>query len=731
MTKNYNNRGDAARVAIQRDPNAFTMPKNEKGQFCKISDYYAENVFDFRTSKSIPESVRREMIEISQTGRLLTEEYAAIVATAVTEWASQRGVTHFSHWFQPLTGGSAEKHDAFLAFTEDEKPIEKLSAKQLIQGESDASSFPNGGSRTTFEARGYTVWDLTSPMFIKERGNAKILCIPTAFISYYAEALDVKTPLLRSLSRLNAEATRFLNLIGDKEVKSVMATCGAEQEYFLIDKAFYYARPDLVMTGRTLFGSLSAKNQQLSDHYFGTVTERICSFMQELDYELHRLGIPAKTRHNEVAPGQYEIAPIYREGNLAADHNQLVMALIRKIAKRHDMVAILHEKPFKGINGSGKHLNWSMSDNLGKNLLEPGHEPHQNHRFLAFLSVILEALNRHAEVLRATIATHGNDHRLGAHEAPPSIISAYLGESLTGIYEAILSGASFSPSAKQALDLGADQLAHLMRDNTDRNRTSPFAFTGNKFEFRAVGSSQPVGFPLCVLNAAVTDVLMDSNEFIEAELKKGIKIEEVLINLIRKWYGNSKRIVFNGDGYSQEWVMEAEKRSLANNRNTPKALKALKDEKATQFMVKTGVLRPQEIKTRHNVLVERYNRCREIEISTFVTMVRQFVLPSALNYKLTLAEAIKRQKEIGVDSFTEKDLIRSLTTTMDFLYDQTNNLQNLIKDLESDEERRAADIAEKLVPISENIAKLCNELEEIIPDELWTLPKYYDMLFLN
>lgn len=728
---NYNNRSDAAHEAIRRTTSTFTMPKNGKGLYAKISDYYGENVFDFRVSKSIPESVRREMIEISQSGRPLTEEYAAIVATAVTEWAVNRGVTHFSHWFQPLTGGSAEKHDAFLAFTENEKPIEKLSANQLIQGESDASSFPHGGARTTFEARGYTVWDLTSPMFIKERGNAKILLIPTAFISYYGEALDVKTPLLRSLTRLNQEATRFLRLIGDDKTQSVTANCGAEQEYFLIDKAFYYARPDLVMTGRTLFGSLTAKNQQLSDHYFGTVTERICSFMQELDYELHRLGIPAKTRHNEVAPGQYEIAPIYREGNLAADHNQLVMALIRKIAKRHDMIAILHEKPFKGINGSGKHLNWSMSDSTGNNLLEPGHQPQENHRFLAMLSIVLEALNRHAEVLRSTIATHGNDHRLGAHEAPPSIISAYLGESLTSVYDAILSGANFTPTSKQRLDLGADQLAHLMRDNTDRNRTSPFAFTGNKFEFRAVGSSQAVGFPLSILNAAVTDVIIDSYEIIEKELKNGVRIEDALVNLIRRWYGNSKRIVFNGDGYSQEWVEEAARRGLPNNRTTPKALQILRDEQATHFLVKTGVLRPQEIKTRHNVLVERYNRCREIEISTFIMMVRQFVLPAALNYKLTLAKVIKQQKDIGVDSFTEKDLIKGLTTTMDFLYDQTNNLQTLLKDIETDEEKRSIEIAEKLIPISENIAKLCNELEEIIPDELWTLPKYYDMLFLN
>jgi len=728
---NHSIRGDAAHEAIRRTSSQFSMPKNDKGQFTKISDYYGENVFDFRVSKSIPESVRKEMVEISQSGRLLTEEYASIVATAVTEWAVNRGVTHFSHWFQPLTGGSAEKHDAFLAFAENEKPIEKLSANQLIQGESDASSFPNGGARTTFEARGYTVWDLTSPMFIKERGNAKILLIPTAFISYYGEALDVKTPLLRSLTRLNQEATRFLRLIGEDKVTCVTANCGAEQEYFLIDKAFYYSRPDLVMTGRTLFGSLTAKNQQLSDHYFGTVTERICSFMQELDFELHRLGIPAKTRHNEVAPGQYEIAPIYREGNLAADHNQLVMALIRKIAKRHDMVAILHEKPFKGINGSGKHLNWSMSDNLGRNLLEPGHEPHENHRFLAMLSVVLEALNRHSEVLRATIATHGNDHRLGAHEAPPSIISAYLGESLTNIFDAILSGANFIPTSKQRLDMGADQLAHLMRDNTDRNRTSPFAFTGNKFEFRAVGSSQAIGFPLSILNAAVTDVLMDSSDIIEKDLKNGIRLEEALANLIRHWYGGAKRIVFNGDGYSQEWLEEAAKRGLPNNRTTPKALQVFKNETATSFLVKSGILRSPEIKTRHNVLVERYNRCREIEVSTFIMMVRQFVLPSAINYKLTLAQVIKGQKEIGVDSFTEKDFIKNLTTTMDFLYDQTNNLQTLLKGLSLDEEKRSIELADKLIPISENMAKLCNELEEIIPDELWTLPKYYDMLFLN
>jgi len=580
----------------------------------RVSEYFGENVFNFREAEGIPDSVKTEMIDSNRAGKPISKEHVELVANVVTDWATSKGATHFCHWFQPLTGNSAEKHDAFLSFSrEDRRPIEKLSVAQLMQGEPDASSFPHGGARSTFEARGYTVWDMSSPMFLKEGKNGKILCIPTAFVSYYGEALDIKTPLLRSISRINRATTKFSQLIGRKETKRVIVTCGAEQEYFLIDKSFYYSRPDLVMTGRTLFGSPTTRNQQLEDHYFGSVPERVLSFMQELDHELYRLGIPSKTRHNEVAPGQFEVAPIFSDANLAADQNQLTMELIKKIAKKHNFEALLHEKPFAGINGSGKHLNWSLSDDQGRNLLEPGQGPEQNHSFLAMVAIIVEAVNRHADVLRMSVAGHGNDHRLGANEAPPSIISIFLGGTLTRIYDSILSGATSKPSDSKSVDLMAEQLVHLLMDNTDRNRTSPFAFTGNRFEFRGVGSSHAIGFPLSILNAAVAEVIEDSNGILEAELKKGVNVEDALLGLVRKWMGNSRKVVFNGDGYSGDWIVEAEKRGLPNLKNTAEALKVLKDEKAITFLTGSSIYTKDELTTRYNVQLKRYNQHREIE----------------------------------------------------------------------------------------------------------------------
>ncbi|MGZ3788621.1 MAG: glutamine synthetase III [Bacteriovorax sp.] len=510
--------------ATSRTPRHFEIPKDNLGAPKRVSDYYGELTFDFKTSEDISDAIKKEIVKAIDEGKGIKKENAEAVANAVTAWAVKNGATHFCHWFQPLTGGTAEKHDAFFQI-KDGKPIERLSASQLMQGEPDASSFPNGGSRSTFEARGYTTWDLTSPMFLMESVNGRTLCIPTAFVSYNGDALDVKTPLLRSISKLNMAATKFLQLAGHSDSTSVQVTCGAEQEYFLIDKAFYFARPDLVMTGRTLFGALSTRNQQLEDHYFGLIPDRVLAFMQELDYELHRLGIPAKTRHNEVAPAQFELAPIFSEANVAADNNQMVMTTMRRIAEKHDMMVLLHEKPFAGINGSGKHVNWSMSDNTGLNLLEPGSEPHSNLRFLATVAMIVHALHRHSKPLRMAISGAGNDHRLGANEAPPSIISAYLGDTLGKIFHSIAEDKTFSPTMNKVLDLGTNQLAHLLKDNTDRNRTSPFAFTGNKFEFRAVGSSQAIGFPMTILNAAVTEVMIESNLYLEAELAKGQTID--------------------------------------------------------------------------------------------------------------------------------------------------------------------------------------------------------------
>ncbi len=732
MTINSEFRIKATFEATNRPERIFNLPHENTGKQMKVSDYFGENVFDFRTAEGIPEAVREELIAVARTpGRKLKREHVEVVATAATEWASHKGATHFCHWFQPLTGSTAEKHDAFLSF-KDGKPIEKISVSQLMQGEPDASSFPNGGSRSTFEARGYTAWDITSPMFLIDSPNGKTLCIPTAFVSYSAQALDVKTPLLRSINRLDAAVTKFLRLTGKTDADHVMVTCGAEQEYFLVDKAFVNGRPDLVMTGRTLLGSLSSKNQQLSDHYFGDVPERVMAFMQELDHELYKLGVPAKTRHNEVAPSQFEIAPIFGDANVAADQNQIMMAMIKKIAHKHSFEAILHEKPFAGINGSGKHLNWSMSDNTGYNLLEPGSEPHQNLRFLASLAIVCEAVFRRGDALRMAISGHGNDHRLGANEAPPSIISVYLGCALTGILEAMCEGKTFTPDDTKFVDVGANQLAELLRDNTDRNRTSPFAFTGNKFEFRAVGSSQNVGFPMSILNAAVTEVFNESNAWLEKELGTGKSIDQALQEMIVKWAKSAKAIVFNGDGYSQAWCDEAAKRGLPNLRTTPEALAVLTKKDRIAFLTEIGVFKAEELETRYNVLIEKYVLAREIEYRTQVDMVQQFVMPSAIAYKKQLAETIALQKQIGVEAAAEKKIIKTLDLALEKLYDQCANLKIALESADLEKHAQTAkNFAEFLLPQSEGLAMAANELEELIPDGLWALPKYREMLFLR
>lgn len=732
MTINSDSRIKATYEATNRPERIFKLPTENTGKQMKVSDYFGENVFDFRTAEGIPEAVREELISVARTpGRKLKREHVEVVATAATEWATQKGATHFCHWFQPLTGSTAEKHDAFLSF-KNGKPIEKISVSQLMQGEPDASSFPNGGSRSTFEARGYTAWDITSPMFLIDSPNGKTLCIPTAFVSYSGQALDIKTPLLRSINRLDVAATKFLQLTGKSDAKHVTITCGAEQEYFLLDKAFVAARPDLVMTGRTLLGSLSSKNQQLSDHYFGDIPERVLAFMQELDHELYKLGIPAKTRHNEVAPAQFEIAPIFGDANVAADQNQMMMATIKKTAHKHNFEAILHEKPFAGINGSGKHLNWSMGDNTGYNLLEPGSEPHQNLRFLATLSIVCEAVKRRGDALRMAISGHGNDHRLGANEAPPSIISVYLGETLNNIAEAMMEGKTFTPDDKKFLDVGADQLAQLLKDNTDRNRTSPFAFTGNKFEFRAVGSSQNIGFPMSVLNCAATEVFNESNQWLEKEIASGKSIDQALQELTVMWFKSAKPAIFNGDGYSDEWLKEAAKRGLPNLRTTPEALGVLSKKDRIAFLTEMGVFKAEELETRYNVLMEKYVLAREIEYRTQVEMVQQFIMPSAITYKKQLADTITSQKAVGIDAAAEKKIIKNVDLALEKLYDQCSNLKIALESADFDNhEVTAKNFAELLLPQSEALAEAANELEEMIPDGLWALPKYREMLFLR
>ncbi|MAZ44498.1 MAG: glutamine synthetase type III [Legionellales bacterium] len=716
--------------AIHRSHRHFISPQGDTGMPLKVSEYFGSHTFDFRKSDRISPQLKKQLLECSVTGTPLTKEIAEQVADVVTEWAIGLGATHFCHWFQPLTGGTAEKHDAFLDI-KDGKAIERLSASQLMQGEPDASSFPSGGSRSTFEARGYTSWDMSSPMFIIDTMPGKTLCIPTAFVSYHGDALDVKTPLLRSIDALSKAAVQFCHLTGEKDVEHVMATCGCEQEYFLVDRTYFFSRPDLVMTGRTLLGASTSKHQQLEDHYFGAIPERVRHFMEELNTELYKQGIPAKTQHNEVAPGQFEIAPIFEEGNIAADHNQLMMALIKNVARRHHFEALLHEKPFSQINGSGKHLNWSMATDTGLNLLEPGNEPHTNHRFLCCVAVILEALKRHGDALRMSIAGHGNDHRLGANEAPPSIISAFIGENLDNIFSSMLAGEEFCPRAAAMLDMGVSNLAKLKKDNTDRNRTSPFAFTGNKFEFRAVGSSQPVGFPLSILNAAVAEVLHDTNHEIKTRLDEGKDIEQALKEVTLHWLKQSKQVIFNGDGYSQEWVQEAEKRGLPNLKDSVESYALFSKEGALSFLTNLNVYSEQELKTRHKVLLKKYLTSRTIEFSTLKDMVYQRVVPAAIAYKKQLSSSIKRANACGLDATVEERIHQKVAQALTTLVDKIDMLDELTSQLSDEIGESAQLISSKLLPLSEEVAEVCNTIESTLPESMWSLPKYYDMLFIN
>jgi glutamine synthetase len=725
-------RNDSKMKVYNRQPRKCEVPINEQDRYLKVSQYYGENVYNYHLSKNLTQEDKENLNQVIIGKKTIDKPLATKVANSVLEWAISKGATHFCHWFQPLTGSTAEKHDAFLSF-DNERPLEALSASQLMQGEPDASSFPNGGSRATFEARGYTTWDLTSPIFIRESTNGKTLVIPTAFVSYLGDALDTKTPLLRSDLKINEQLIKFCQLTGSKDVTRVYTTCGAEQEYFLIDKAFYFSRPDLVMTGRALMGSLTSRNQQLEDHYFGLIEDRVLAYMQEVEIELYKMGIPAKTRHNEVAPGQFELAPIFKDANVAADNNQMVMTVLRTVALKHDFVCLLHEKPFAGVNGSGKHLNWSMSTDTGENLLDPSKDPHQNYRFLAVIATVVEAVHRHADVIRMGIASHGNDHRLGANEAPPSIMSVFLGDTLTKILDSMIAGGNYTPDSSTAMDLGAKQLASLFKDNTDRNRTSPFAFTGNKFEFRACGSSASIAYPLSILNAAIADVFVETNAYLEKEIQSGKSINDALISLTQKFYKHAQKVVFNGDGYSQDWVKEAEKRGLGNFRTSPEAIAIFKNTEKIKFLVDTGIFRKGEIQTRANVMLERYIKCREIEFRTQEAMVNKQILPCAISYKAELSECVAKLKAAGADSSVEESLLKKLSDVVKTLVAKKENLAASFDKHHASlsEDEFSVKIAKEMMPICEDIATLCNQIEEIVPEESWPLPKYYDMLFIR
>ncbi len=681
---------------------------------------FGEDVFNAKVIREyLPQKSAEKLLNTIYNRVELDPDIAADVAHGMKQWAIERGATHFTHWFQPLTGSTAEKHDSFLEM-KDDNAIFAFSAKNLIVGEPDASSFPSGGLRRTFEARGYTAWDPTSPAFIKRHANGATLCIPTAFCSYTGEALDKKTPLLRSIQSLAVSTQRLMKCFGMKEEK-VTITLGAEQEYFLIDKKFYLHRPDLLQTGRTLFGATPPKHQQLEDHYFGSIHQRVLNFMNEVENELWILGVPAKTRHNEVAPGQFELAPIFEDLNLAVDHNMLVMDTLRQVADRHGFVCLLHEKPFEGVNGSGKHNNWSI--NYGKtNLLNPGNNPQQNAVFLTLLSGIIRAIDMHADVLRATVAYAGNDHRLGANEAPPAIISIYLGDQLNEVIENIEKGENNSKHKAGVMQIGVDTLPSLPKDATDRNRTSPFAFTGNKFEFRAPGSSQSCSGPMTVLNTIVAESLDYISDQLESYVGNEDKFNNALQEVLKSIITKHKRVIFNGDGYTEQWQQEAKKRGLPNAATTTAALKSLVNEKNINLFGKYGVYSKKELESRFEVFLEDYHRKIRIEGEIALNIVRNNILPAVIEEFKTELSAVKSATDAGITVGVNalKRNVELLGKGLESLTDKTEKMEQAIK---GDNE----EILEAMLELRE----IVDSLEKIVSDSLWPLPKYREMLFIK
>jgi glutamine synthetase len=724
-----------------RTPRRFDPSRDENGKRMKISEYYGQNVFDLTKMKEkLPKDAYKKLLSSIDTGKKLDAEVATAVAAAVKEWALSRGVTHYTHWFQPLTGLTAEKHDAFINPESDQRVIEVFGSSQLVQSEPDASSFPSGGMRTTFEARGYAAWDPSSPMFIMDGPGSKTLCIPSVFISYHGQALDEKTALLRSVAALSKQAIELLHLVGETGVRRVLPTLGVEQEYFLIDRAFANLRPDLVMSGRTLLSGQPPKGQQLEDHYFGSIPSRVQAFMSEMEYELYKLGVPIKTRHNEVAPSQFECAPVFEEANIATDHNQIVMEVMRKVAQRHNFTALLHEKPFAGINGSGKHNNWSMmitaSDPSinGDNLLDPGKTPHENIRFLLVLSSILKGVHKHAGMLRASIASSGNDHRLGANEAPPAIISVFLGNLLSRICDDIeAKKVSATNAEKVVMELGLTHLPTLVQDNTDRNRTSPFAFTGNKFEFRAVGSSANTAFPVTVLNTAVADGMKEVTARLKAAGVQGSApaSSEKIFDVIREIIKETKSIRFEGNGYSEEWVKEAEKRGLPNLKKSPEAMKELISPTTIKALTEHHVLTEEEAHSRFNVRLERYIKNLQIEVDCLRSMVNTQILPACFGYHATLAQGVAAAKAAGVEA-PQSPVLKTLTELTAKAQTKLGELNKVAKAAEElhDEYKKATHYATSVSEAMLELRHVVDDLEAVVTDDAWPLPKYREMLFI-
>lgn len=730
----------AVHETTTRTPRKFDPPRDEKGKRLKISEFFGMNTFDLRQMREkLAKDIYTRLVSTIETGKKLDHDIANHVAQAIKEWALERGVTHFTHWFQPQTGSTAEKHDAFLTFDDHGHTIERFSGNQLIQSEPDASSFPSGGMRTTFEARGYTAWDPSTPVFIMETANTKTLCIPSVFISYHGDALDEKTALIRSMEVLSKKACDLLHLIGMDGVKRVVPSLGVEQEYFLIDRAFYNLRPDLVMAGRSLIGALPPKGQQLEDHYFGSIPARVQAFMAEMEYELYKLGVPVKTRHNEVAPSQFETAPIFEEASISTDHNQITMEILRKVATRHGFACLLHEKPFAGVNGSGKHNNWSMQISAsgneldGENLLDPGKTPHQNLRFLLMLAGVLKGVHKHEGLLRAGIASSGNDHRLGANEAPPAIISVFLGDLLNRIFTEIEKGVGTGANTEAAvLSLGISKIPEVMKDNTDRNRTSPFAFTGNKFEFRAVGSSASTAFPVTLVNAAVADGFTEIAVTLAAKLKTSKSMDQAILDTVREAAIETKSIRFEGNNYSEEWIQEAEKRGKLNLKKTPEALAQLIEPKAVKMLTSLGIFSDAELHSRYHVRIERYVKNMLIEVDTLRSMVDTQVLPAAYAYHGFLAQAVSACKTAGVTA-PQMDPLNSISAMIGFLQLKRANLEAAFQKVDAlaNEDERAKFLAHDIAPTMLEVRNYCDQLESTIADDYWPLPKYREMLFLS
>jgi glutamine synthetase len=721
-----------------RQPRQFETPRTPDGQRAPLTSYYGRHVLDLgKLEERLPRETYRALLATLHQGAPLSKETAETIASVAREWATSHGATHFTHWFQPMTGLTAEKHDSFIDLHVPSpgkvKVLERFSGSQLIQSEPDASSFPSGGMRSTFEARGYTAWDPSSPMFLVESVNGRTLCVPSVFISYFGESLDQKTPLLRALEALNQNGVEFLKNLGDEGVKSIGATLGVEQEYFLVDRDHYAMRADLVLTDRTLLGAASPRGQQFEDHYFGSIPPRVLAFMEELEFELYRLGIPVKTRHNEVAPMQFEMAPVFEEANLANDHNALAMDIARKVALRHHFVCVFHEKPFDGLNGSGKHSNWSLVTDQGENLLDPGQTPHENLRFLAFLAVCLKAVHDHADVLRASVANANNDLRLGANEAPPAIISVFVGDLLTNIIEKIASGAKITDAERFVVDVGVAKLPQLARDYTDRNRTSPFAFTGNKFEFRAVGSSMNTAAPMATLIAAVADAMAQMNQRLEPKFLAKTPRDAAVLELLREVFQETAPVRFEGNGYSEEWKLEAARRGLPNLADTPAALDVMRDPKRTAFLRDMGVFTEKELASRYVVALERYVKQVTLEAETMVEMLSTQVIPAGEKQLLDSSSALAVIDAVPSARRSMEGRVKTIGGALGEVIGAMERVQKLLAEADSmhDEAARARKLAHEVRPAMAEARVAADKVEHLVADELWSTPKYREMLFVK